>query len=133
VRATSSRPETICELFARSPELALERAFKEHEQRAPYSGVGVAHLFNHLQGLQEFFTGYGSFKFISKRELQGRVYRIGLSDYYPSIHWLDVLHNSQTYKRVPAVGHVIPNGSDHQVTRPSWSYGPLSNLVRVNR
>lgn len=119
-------------MFDRDPAEALARAFEEHVHRAPYLG-DTAHLYQFKQGLHDVSVAYGSYQFVRRAELEHRVFRIELADHYPSIRWLDVLHNCRTYKNVPVIGHLWPITGGAQVIRPRAPYSFLPNYFQVHR
>lgn len=92
IEYTERRSET----WKRSPEEALQRAFDEHEKRAPYQPQ-TAFLSVSLMG-RDGKTRYGSFKYVKKSSLVGRRYEIQFWDGQVTIHLLDVVHNERTCK-----------------------------------
>lgn len=96
------RRETLYEIYQRSPEECLQAMMDRTSERTPYSHPNgdAAFLWQSLRGKNEK-TVYGSFKWITKKMLEGRQYRIEFWDGQPSIFWLDVVHNPRTYKSEP--------------------------------
>lgn len=91
--------ETYVELYTRDREAALERAFNESIRRHDLYPPGVF-TWSSAYGSRLPLMRYGRYKVITREELAGRRFEIQLTDYRPSILWLDVVHDARTHKMV---------------------------------
>lgn len=98
----------MSEIYRRSPEEALEEAFRREEERLPWSHKNTVFVWQSLQGL-DGKTRYGSYRHVSRHQLVGREYKIEFWDGMVSIFWTDVLHDPRRYKSIPKSALAIPN------------------------
>lgn len=91
-----TQKELRYDVWLRSPEEALERAFDEHTERIRWTKPRgpIAFLYQSLKG-KNSDTHYGSFRYIYKADLEGRKYEIQFWDGQVTIHWLDIVHNER--------------------------------------
>lgn len=89
--------ERLSDIFRRSPQEALEEKFRRAKHSLSPEAIFVYQ--SKLGTCKK--VRYGSFKAISRKQLEGRVYEIEFLDYDVSIFWKDVLHDPKTYKEVP--------------------------------
>ena len=82
----------------RSPEEALERTFAEHRERVPW-GNDTIFVWQSTTGIDG--GGYGSYRSITREELNRRTYEIQLCDYAVGIHWTDTLFQPQGCQHIP--------------------------------
>lgn len=101
------RRETLGEIFQRSPEEALEEAFRRSKEDHPYRN-GEIFVWQSQLGLDRKVR-YGSYKHLRRQQLVGREYKIEFLDYAIGIFWLDVLHDPRTYKNVPISSLPVTN------------------------
>lgn len=100
---TYLRYERFTPVFERSPEEALSLAFEINrdkgfwfnDERGAFIWTFVSYY-----GMRSS-ARYGRFKRVRKSDLIGRKFEITLNDYYPSITFLDVVHDERKYKPVP--------------------------------
>lgn len=97
------RYERFVAVFERSPEEALSLAFQMNKDKGFWfnDDAGV-HIFiwvsyHGMRSSQRF----GSYKRVRKLDLVDRKFEITLNDYYPSITFLDVVHDERKYTTVP--------------------------------
>lgn len=89
--------ERLSEVFTRSPEEALERVLADADERAPYR-VGAL-LWTSTLGSDGI--RYGSYKYVTRKKLEGRTYQLEFVDYNVGILFTDMLYNAQTHKNEP--------------------------------
>lgn len=89
----------LLDLFKESPEKALEAVFKDAETNWMHRGYSLLWC-GYDSALIKDPSTYGSFHLISKKELEGRKYRIGFSNDKPSLHFLDEVYNPQLNKHI---------------------------------
>lgn len=88
--------ETMYEIFKRSPKEALEAEFARREKRCPWE-PGCIFVWQSRAG-HDTATRYGSYRTITRAELERRQYEIEFWDGQVSIFWLDEVHNTRTHK-----------------------------------
>lgn len=81
-----SRPPTIYQLFKKDPQLALEESISRHVARAPYQGRGI---FCWQSRMGTDGARYGSYRFVSEKEIQERKPKLTIVDYAVGLLWLD--------------------------------------------
>jgi hypothetical protein len=84
------------ELYLQDPAAALEHAF---EHAHPYDGLKIF-IWTSLLGIDQK-TRYGSYKHVSREELDGRKYKIEFWDGAVSLFYTDMLFNPQGCQYVP--------------------------------
>jgi hypothetical protein len=87
--------ETLYQTFRRSPEEALERLFAAMKARCPYL-PDQAFMYQSLMGV-DGRTRYGSYRTITRKELETREYKLEFMDGAVGIFWLDVVHDPDLY------------------------------------
>lgn len=81
--------ERMFEIFARSPEEALEETFKRAEERCPWAKDQIF-AWCSVMGIDN--TRYGRYKYVTRDYLKGRQFRIEFWDGAISLFWLDAVH-----------------------------------------
>lgn len=93
--------ETLYQVFQRSPQEALEQSIAAYSKRAMrlencifcwQSTLGVGDNAN---------VRYGSYRVITRAELERRPHEIEYLDDEVSIFWKDMRHDSHTHMKVP--------------------------------
>jgi hypothetical protein len=97
--------ENPSEVFARSPEAALEQLFKLQSQHCPWEKdrVFISVSLLGVNGLHR----YSGSEYLSRSDLTGRTYDIEFWDGKPAIHWTDVLHDPRTRSSVSLPEYVL--------------------------
>lgn len=95
---------TLYQIYKRDPLAALDEAFRREEARHGSCWNKCIFVWQSLLGVDGKVT-YGSYKNISRKDLEGRKFRVEFWDHNVSIYWLDVLHDPRTYQRIP-IGEV---------------------------
>ena len=89
--------ERMSVIYDRSPEEALEEAFRRAAERCPWEKDKIF-AWTSVKGVDG--TRYGSFKNVTRDSLKDRQYKIEFWDYAVSIFWTDAVHiprGSRTY------------------------------------
>jgi hypothetical protein len=92
--------ETLGEIFQRSPQEALEEAFRREKEKHGICWNGALWCSQSLMGL-DGKTRYGSWKNVTLEHLATRQYDIEFWDGGVCIFWTDVLHDPRIHRSVP--------------------------------
>lgn len=90
--------KTLGEIFDESPEAALEERFRRELERAPY-GLGTIFIWTSVKSKDG--TRYGSYKYVTRKDLEGREFDIEFLDYDVSLLYTDVIFEPRGCKYIP--------------------------------
>ncbi len=88
--------ESLYTIFKRSPQEALEEKFKRSHSWFNPNTIFVWQSTMGTDGVR-----YGSYKHITRAELDRRTYKVEIADYDVSIFWTDQLYDHRLNKKVP--------------------------------
>ena len=89
--------ERMSVIYERSPEEALEEAFKRSTARCPWEKDKIF-AWCSVKGIDG--VGYGAYRTVTRDSLKDRQYKIQFWDYAISIFWTDAVHLPRTHKTV---------------------------------
>ena len=92
--------ERISTIFKRSPTEALEYLLTQAETSQSSYPKDAVFMWTSALGIDKE-TRYGSYKHITRKDLEGRKYDINFYDYQIGVFFTDVLFNPKTNQHIP--------------------------------